>query len=97
MNFPIVTEIDVRSIAAQERHRQIFSGFDALQIGQSLVVTSDHNPVPLHLQLNTRTPGQVDWNYLQSGPDVWRVQIGKLETPAAVHSSCCGSCGGGGH
>jgi uncharacterized protein (DUF2249 family) len=97
MSFPIVSEIDVRTITPQERHKQIFGSFDGLQVGQSLVIVSDHNPVPLHLQLNSRAPGQVDWNYLESGPQVWRVQIGKLQAPAVVHDSCCGGCGGSGH
>lgn len=92
-----VAEIDVRTIPPYERHAQLFNRFDALQVGEAFVIVNDHNPVPLHMQLEGRTPGQVAWTYLQQGPDLWRVQIGKQQ--AAKHhgeDSCCsgGACGG---
>lgn len=91
----IVAEIDVRTIAPYERHAQIFGRFDALAPGEAIVIVNDHNPVPLHMQLEGRTPGQVSWNYLQAGPDLWRVEIGKLEAKKGhAGGSCCGSCGG---
>ena len=94
----ILAEIDVRTIAPYERHAQIFGRFDALQVGEAIVIVNDHNPVPLHMQLEGRAPGQVQWTYLQAGPDLWRVQIGK-QVAAKTHadgSSCCsgGACGG---
>ena len=54
-----VAEIDVRTIAPYERHAQLFARFDALQTGGAFVIVSDHNPVPLHMQLEGRAPGQV--------------------------------------
>ena len=53
--------------------------------------------VPLHMQLEGRTPGQVKWSYLQAGPDLWRVEIGKQAAAgnkAHAAGTCCGSCGG---
>ena len=92
-----VAEIDVRTIAPYERHAQLFARFDALQTGEAFVIVNDHNPVPLHMQLEGRAPGQVAWTYLQQGPDLWRVQIGKQEACADAGGSCCsgGACGGG--
>ena len=94
----ILAEIDVRTLAPHERHTHIFGRFDGLQVGESFVIASDHNPVPLHMQLEGRTPGQVQWSYLQTGPDPWRVQIGKQAPSSKGHAagSCCGACGGGG-
>jgi len=92
-----VAEIDVRTIPPYERHAKIFGRFDALQPGEAFVIVNDHNPVPLHLQLEGRTPGQVAWTYLQQGPDLWRVQIGKqVASKNAAEDSCCsgGACGG---
>ncbi|MBS0506759.1 MAG: DUF2249 domain-containing protein [Proteobacteria bacterium] len=92
-----VAEIDVRTIPPYERHSKLFARFDALQPGEAFVIVNDHNPVPLHMQLEGRTPGQVAWNYLQQGPDLWRVQIGKQAAAPkhGIEGSCCsgGACG----
>ena len=91
-----VAEIDVRTIPPYERHAQLFARFDALQTGEAFVIVNDHNPVPLHMQLEGRAPGQVAWTYLQQGPDLWRVQIGKqAASKHGVEGSCCsgGACG----
>jgi uncharacterized protein (DUF2249 family) len=88
------TEIDVREIAPRERHPLIFSTFHELEAKQSMDVVNDHDPKPLYYQMQAEQPGQFSWDYLENGPEVWRVRITKLTKP---HSDgrCCGSCGGG--
>ena len=91
-----VAEIDVRTIPPYVRHAQIFDQFDSLKPGEAFVIVNDHNPVPLHMQLEGRAPGQLAWTYLQQGPDLWRVQIGKqAASKHGVEGSCCsgGACG----
>lgn len=70
-------QLDVRTIVPRERHRQIFEIVGALAPGDSLTITNDHDPKPLHYQLDAEHPGEYSWTYLESGPDLWRVQIGK--------------------
>lgn len=98
MSSTAVTEIDVRTIEPRERHAQIFGSLDALHAGEALQIVNDHDPVPLRYQLESRAPGQFAWAYLQAGPDLWRVQISKLELVAAAEGgdSCCsgGACCG---
>lgn len=90
--------IDLRTTAARERHPLVFGCFDALQPGASLQLINDHDPRPLYYQLQDRCAGQFDWTYLQAGPDLWRVQIGKTSVAKAdaFAGSCCsgGACGG---
>ena len=91
--------IDVRTISPPARHPLIFSQFDALGPGEHFEIVNDHDPVPLRHQIESRTPGQFQWAYLQSGPDQWRVLISKLEAKAAAaeaEDSCCsgGACCG---
>ncbi|AVP58021.1 DUF2249 domain-containing protein [Pulveribacter suum] len=88
-------EIDVRTIPPYERHARIFGQFDDLEIGQALVIVNDHDPVPLHRQFDARSPGQFQWNYLQAGPQLWRVQIDKVASQADSGGGCCsgGACG----
>jgi uncharacterized protein (DUF2249 family) len=98
MTSPHAAAIDVRTIAPRERHPLIFGQFDALQPGESLLLVNDHDPRPLHFQFEDRRSGQFGWTYLQSGPDLWQVQIQKTQaaTPDTMAGSCCsgGACGG---
>ena len=85
--------IDVRQIPPPQRHTTIFGRFDELLPGE----VSDHDPRPLHHQFDSRSPGQFQWAYLQSGPDQWRVLVSKLEVlEDAEEHHCCsgGACGG---
>lgn len=84
--------LDVRTLAPHARHSTIFTLIDALPVGASLIIISDHPPRPLHYQLETNFPGQFSWDYLEEGPQEWRVSIGRL-TSAAVDTHEC-TCGG---
>lgn len=94
MTTPTAT-VDVRSIAPRERHPLIFSTFRNLAPGQAMQLVNDHDPRPLYHQFQSDMPGRFDWDYLEAGPALWRVQITKR---AEAHAGgCCGGCGGGGH
>lgn len=69
--------IDVRTIVPRERHPLIFRTFDALAAGDSFELVNDHDPKPLYYQLNAEHPGALDWQYLEQGPAVWRVKVGR--------------------
>jgi uncharacterized protein (DUF2249 family) len=69
--------IDVRTIVPRDRHPLIFGTFHDLAPGESLLVVNDHDPKPLHHQFEARVPGRFEWEYLESGPEVWKVRIGK--------------------
>ncbi len=86
-------KVDVRLIPPRERHALIFSTFQALSDGTSMELVNDHDPKPLFHQFQADLPGRFDWQYLEDGPETWRVSITRL---AAVRGqgSCCGSCGG---
>jgi uncharacterized protein (DUF2249 family) len=89
--------LDLRQIAPPQRHSLIFSTFESLLPGQSLELVNDHDPMPLHAQFQMRSPGQFSWNYLEQGPQVWRVEIGKnAKAAAAAAGGCCsgGACCG---
>lgn len=73
-----VLTLDVREITPRERHPLIFSSFDQLASGQALRLVNDHDPKPLYYQFMAELPGEVGWEYLEEGPDVWQVRITKL-------------------
>lgn len=70
-------EIDVRSLVPMQRHQKIFELVDRLAPGGKLVLVNDHDPKPLHYQLEAEHPQQFSWTYLERGPQVWRVVIGR--------------------
>jgi uncharacterized protein (DUF2249 family) len=88
--------IDVRAIPPRERHSLIFGTLRTLPVNDALELVNDHDPRPLYHQLQAEMPGRFSWNYLECGPGVWRVRIGKLRALAdADAGTCCGGCCGG--
>jgi uncharacterized protein (DUF2249 family) len=88
--MPFALTIDTRAIPPHERHAAIFSRFDALPPGTSLLLVNDHDPRPLRAQLEDRWPGAFEWSYLHAGPGQWRVKITRRATPANDDSCCSG-------
>ncbi len=70
-------ELDIRIVPPREKHPTIFKTFDALKSGESFVLINDHDPFPLRHQFDATRSGQFSWTYLEQGPAVWRVSIGK--------------------
>lgn len=85
--------VDVRTIVPRERHPLIFSTFRSLAAGQAMELVNDHDPKPLYHHFQAELPGRFSWDYLENGPDTWRVRIAKIADPHA-EGRCCGSCGG---
>ena len=70
-------ELDVRIIPPREKHPTIFQTFETLEPGESFILVNDHDPFPLRYQFQAEREGQFEWEYLEEGPTVWRVRIGK--------------------
>ncbi|HEU5349452.1 MAG TPA: DUF2249 domain-containing protein [Ktedonobacterales bacterium] len=75
--------LDVRTIPPPQRHPMIFQRFVALPEGGSFVLVNDHDPKPLYYQLNFEYSGQLGWDYLEQGPQVWRVRISRISTTSS--------------
>jgi uncharacterized protein (DUF2249 family) len=79
--------LDVRSEPPIRRHTLIFETFDKLPVDAGFVLVNDHDPKPLYYQLAAEQGGTFSWDYLEQGPTVWRVRIGRtapadeVETP----------------
>ncbi|HET6567523.1 MAG TPA: DUF2249 domain-containing protein [Rhodothermales bacterium] len=71
--------LDVRVIPPRQKHPAIFAAFDALETGDHFVLVNDHDPVPLRHQFNFERAGQTGWDYLEQGPELWRVKISKVK------------------
>lgn len=69
--------VDVRTIPPRERHPLIFDTFHGLAAGEALLLINDHDPKPLYYQFQAESKEAFTWDYLESGPEVWQVRIGK--------------------
>jgi uncharacterized protein (DUF2249 family) len=79
--LPNETLIDVRPMPPRERHPTIFQTWESLTPGQAILLVNDHDPVPLYYQFAAEHAGGFHWEYLEQGPDVFRVRISKGDHP----------------
>jgi len=87
------TELDVRTLTPRDRHPLIFRTFGTLAPGNAFVLVNDHDPKPLFYQFQAESNGQFTWDYLEQGPDVWRVAIGKVGAAAEQAEAAGCHCG----
>ena len=88
--------LDVRQLIPAQRHRLIFETWHNLEPGKGFVLVNDHDPKPLYYQFKAESQAGFSWEYLEEGPEVWRVAIGKLTpAPAAVAEPRGCNCQGG--
>ena len=72
---PAHPELDARPIPHAIRHATIFGALDSVRPGKGLVLIAPHDPLPLLGQLEQRAPGEFEIDYLERGPDCWRLRI----------------------
>lgn len=65
------------NIEVRFRHPTILEEFDKLEPGQFMELSNDHDPKPLHYQFMIERPDTFIWEYIEEGPYLWRVSIGK--------------------
>lgn len=69
--------LDVTTIAPKQKHPTIFRHFDDLGQGEAFIISNDHDPKPLYYQLLGERGDIFTWDYLEEGPELWRVRVGK--------------------
>ena len=72
--------LNVTLIEPRLKHPTIFIRFDELHPGESLIIHNDHDPKPLYYQLLGERGNIFNWEYLEEGPELWRVKISKKLT-----------------
>ena len=71
-------ELDVRPLRKPDRHPTIFATYDSLAVGESFVLINNHDPKHLRDEFDTDQPNSFGWDYVEQGPEVWRIRISKL-------------------
>ncbi|MCC6384228.1 MAG: iron-sulfur cluster repair di-iron protein [Bacteroidia bacterium] len=69
--------LNVTLLEPRKKHPTIFARFDDLKEGESLTILNDHDPKPLYYQLVAERGNIFAWEYLEEGPQWWRIKISK--------------------
>lgn len=83
-NATIKTTVDVRTVPPPQRHPMIFGTFNQLIPGEAMMLVNDHDPKPLFYQFQAELGDIFTWDYIERGPEVWQVRIGRTTEPAAA-------------
>ena len=67
--------IEVQNIDPRHRHTVIFQLIQHLPKGGSIQLVVDHDPKPLRYRAEAMFGAPLRWDYLEEGPDVWRVRV----------------------
>jgi uncharacterized protein (DUF2249 family)/quercetin dioxygenase-like cupin family protein len=90
---PSSQELDLRQVPRPQRHPLVFETFDRLKVDDSMILVNDHDPVPLHMQMENLRSGQFAWEYIIRGPEIFRIRVRRTapptgaETPLSVPST----------
>lgn len=71
-------ELDVRVIPPKLKHPTIHSMLRSLSSDETLRIVNDHDPRPLRFEIEADYPGSFTWEYVEQGPETWRVDIRRV-------------------
>ncbi len=75
MSETFAATVNATEYPPHQKHKVIFETFDSLQPGQAMLLINDHDPVPLHYQFDLERPDAFTWDYLERGPQAFRIKI----------------------
>ena len=72
-----IQTLDVTQLEPRIKHPTVFKYFDALSAGEAFVIENDHDPKPLYYELLAERGNIFTWEYLEQGPEWFKVKIAK--------------------
>lgn len=80
MDTTLQNILNVTLLEPKQKHPTIFARYDELMEGESLTIHNDHDPKPLYYQLMGERGNVFTWEYLEEGPEWWKIKIRKRIT-----------------
>lgn len=77
--FAIVNEFDLRPFPPTERHEMFYKAFADTNPGEAFEFINDHDPLPLYYQMEAESEDPFRWEYIEKGPDQWKVRVIKTK------------------
>ncbi len=75
--FSVVNEFDIRPFPPTQRHEMFYQAFADIKPGEAFEFINNHDPRPLYYQMEAESKEPFRWEYLEKGPEVWRVRVVK--------------------
>ncbi|MBS1747813.1 MAG: DUF2249 domain-containing protein [Bacteroidetes bacterium] len=77
--FSVVNEYDLRPYPPTQRHEMFYQAFAEIKPGEAFEFINDHDPKPLYYQMEAESNEPFRWEYLEKGPDAWKVRVVKVK------------------
>jgi len=77
--FSIVHEMDLRPYPPTERHEMFYKAFADIKPGEAFEFVNDHDPKPLYYQMEAESKEPFRWEYVEQGPEQWKVRVIKTK------------------
>lgn len=74
--MPVKT-VDLSNFEHSNKHKAVFDAFDNLDLGEQMLLIDNSDPSKLFSQLDDERGTKLDWNYLEEGPEQWKVSVEK--------------------
>jgi uncharacterized protein (DUF2249 family) len=88
--------MDVRPIPCSIKHGLILKTWRELPLNGFFILLNDHDPIPLRYQFEAEFGGCFSWDYVERGPEDFRVKITKTQ-PLPAERPGASPCGCSGH
>lgn len=69
------------------KFQTIMKTFDDLEEGEGFILKNDHDPKPLYYHLSGQHGETFTWDYLEEGPDIFKIRIAKKVTTTGQPTS----------
>jgi len=69
--------LDATLLEPRVKHTVIFARYDKLKPGEQFILYNDHDPKPLYYQLVEQKGEVFTWEYIERGPEWWKIKITK--------------------
>jgi len=77
--FSVVNEFDIRPFPPAARHEMFYKAFEDIKPGEAFEFINDHDPKPLYYQMEAESKEPFRWEYLEEGPEQWKVRVIKIK------------------
>ncbi|MEO9209700.1 MAG: DUF2249 domain-containing protein [Ginsengibacter sp.] len=77
--FSVVNEFDLRPFPPTERHEMFYKAFADIKPGEAFEFINDHDPKPLYYQMEAESKEPFKWEYIDKGPEEWKVRVIKTK------------------
>ncbi len=77
--YSVVNTFDVRPYTPSDRHEMFYKAFADIKTGEAFEFINDHDPKPLYYQMEAESKEPFRWEYLEKGPEVWKVRVIKTK------------------